>query len=157
MAVAVGAAAFAMTSCGGSASNSNQGQEADSVACQGKDSASCETDSMATTTMAMDFPVQGSFKGTLPCADCPGLETTLTLGADGAYTLVQTYEKKGEPGKFEYTGMATCADSVLTLPIKDGENEYPMLLKVGEGTLMVLSGEGEMPAEPEMYTLTKMQ
>ena len=29
----------------------------------------------------------GTFKGTLPCADCPGIDTTLVLNADGTYTL----------------------------------------------------------------------
>lgn len=45
----------------------------------------------------------GTFKGTLPCADCSGLVTELTLvrsepySGDGTYILKQTYVDKGPP------------------------------------------------------------
>ncbi|MGE0665368.1 MAG: copper resistance protein NlpE N-terminal domain-containing protein [Sphingomonadales bacterium] len=45
-----------------------------------------------------DVPVLlGEFKGTLPCADCQGIETSLTLiqkdegTAEGSYVLIETY------------------------------------------------------------------
>ncbi len=34
----------------------------------------------------------GSFKGTLPCASCAGIDTTLDLKADGSYALHETYQ-----------------------------------------------------------------
>ncbi|WP_220429049.1 copper resistance protein NlpE [Vulcaniibacterium gelatinicum] len=39
----------------------------------------------------------GIFRGTLPCADCPGIETRLQLEADGSYTLEETYLERGGP------------------------------------------------------------
>ena len=33
----------------------------------------------------------GVYKGTLPAADCPGIETTLTLAPDGSYALHLKY------------------------------------------------------------------
>ena len=36
----------------------------------------------------------GTFKGTLPCADCPGIKTELTLEKDHYYTLKTTYQGK---------------------------------------------------------------
>ncbi|WP_024890704.1 copper resistance protein NlpE N-terminal domain-containing protein [Luteimonas huabeiensis] len=33
--------------------------------------------------------VSGTFAGTLPCADCAGIETTLRLHADGGYDLIE--------------------------------------------------------------------
>lgn len=48
-----------------------------------------------------DVPVLlGEFKGTLPCADCQGVETTLTLikkdegTAEGSYVLIETFVGK---------------------------------------------------------------
>jgi copper homeostasis protein (lipoprotein) len=38
----------------------------------------------------------GTFTGSLPCADCSGIDTTLQLAADGSYTLDETY--RGKPG-----------------------------------------------------------
>ena len=50
-----------------------------------------------------------SFSGLLPCADCPGLKTELTLtrdapySGDGTYRLVETYLERGAP--FTSTGV----------------------------------------------------
>lgn len=33
----------------------------------------------------------GTFKGTLPCADCPGIDTALQLKADGSFLLSETF------------------------------------------------------------------
>lgn len=34
----------------------------------------------------------GTFRGTLPCADCPGIDTVLSLKADGTYALTEDYQ-----------------------------------------------------------------
>jgi copper homeostasis protein (lipoprotein) len=36
----------------------------------------------------------GVFKGALPCADCPGIDETLTLDPDGSFTLVDVYKDR---------------------------------------------------------------
>ena len=36
----------------------------------------------------------GTFTGTLPCADCPGIDVTLALEADGTYQLTQVYQER---------------------------------------------------------------
>ncbi|WP_407351888.1 copper resistance protein NlpE [Luteimonas sp. R10] len=38
----------------------------------------------------------GTFTGTLPCADCPGIDTVLELRADGSAALTETYQERGE-------------------------------------------------------------
>ncbi len=38
----------------------------------------------------------GTFSGTLPCADCPGIDTKLTFNADGTYKLHEVHQ--GKPG-----------------------------------------------------------
>jgi copper homeostasis protein (lipoprotein) len=49
----------------------------------------------------------GNFSGTLPCADCPGIDTTLELNADGSFMLMETYQKrKAAPGMLEGTWTA---------------------------------------------------
>lgn len=39
----------------------------------------------------------GTFTGTLPCADCPGIDTRLVLGADGTYTITESYQERTAP------------------------------------------------------------
>lgn len=36
----------------------------------------------------------GTFSGTLPCADCPGIDTKLELKADGSYAIDETYQSR---------------------------------------------------------------
>jgi len=39
----------------------------------------------------------GTFDGTLPCADCPGIDTHLVLAADGTYTITESYRERSAP------------------------------------------------------------
>jgi len=39
----------------------------------------------------------GTFDGTLPCADCPGIDTHLVLAVDGTYTISETYRERSAP------------------------------------------------------------
>ena len=51
----------------------------------------------AGTAADVPFDVKGfagTFSGTLPCADCPGIDTTVTLKPDGTYTLHGAYQGK---------------------------------------------------------------
>ena len=36
----------------------------------------------------------GTFAGTVPCADCPGIETHLAIDADGTFRLDETYQDR---------------------------------------------------------------
>ena len=36
----------------------------------------------------------GTYSGTLPCADCPGIDETLVLTADGGFVLTDTYRER---------------------------------------------------------------
>lgn len=38
----------------------------------------------------------GTYAGTLPCADCPGIATSITLGLQGSYQLTETYIDRGQ-------------------------------------------------------------
>ena len=59
------------------------------------------TDSTDTSTVvdshtaenALDWP--GRYAGLLPCADCEGIQTQLTLNADKTYVLEEHYVKNG--------------------------------------------------------------
>jgi copper homeostasis protein (lipoprotein) len=50
----------------------------------------------------------GVFTGTLPCADCPGIDTKVMLNRDGTYMLDETYQ--GKPGNFSGDGTWTAEE-----------------------------------------------
>ena len=62
---------FLLAACGNSA-KTNKSTSADSTATQTVDIHNAET--------SLDY--EGTYKGVFPAADCPGIETTLTLNAD---------------------------------------------------------------------------
>ena len=69
-------------------------------------------------------PMQQSYKGTLPCADCSGIETSLYLEKDGTWVINQRYQGAKEPAVFaSYGSWARTADK-LVLTAHDGEKLY---------------------------------
>ncbi|MEL4427801.1 copper resistance protein NlpE [Shewanella indica] len=78
----------------------------------------------------------GSYKGLLPCADCSGIETTLTLKEDNSYRLQQVYQGKDE-SIFSETGKFTWDGSGSKITLEDGSKYL-----VGENQLFMLDREG---------------
>ena len=90
------------------------------------------------TRDAVDW--NGSYTGTLPCADCEGLKTVLTLNDDGTYAISETYlGKKDKP--FEAKGKFTwdAAGSIITLDDAGDKRTY----KVGEGQIWALDADNK--------------
>ena len=87
---------------------------------------------------ALDWP--GTYTGILPCADCEGIETTITLRGDGTFEREQRYlGKPGAPvtdsGQFAWNE----AGSIVTLA-PDGETLQ--MYQVGENQLFHLDRAG---------------
>lgn len=84
----------------------------------------------------------GLYEGVLPCADCPGIKTRLTLNRDGSYERSSAYlDRQAEPqvvrGRFEWNP----AGSAISLDTKGGAQRFA----VGEGRLMLLDPDGTPP------------
>ena len=93
-----------------------------------------------TSQNALDW--QGTYKGVVPCADCEGIATQLSLSADAKYTLKTRYLGKGK-NEFVQNGSFTWSQqgSVITLSgIK--KDEAPTQYQVGENRLVQLDLEG---------------
>lgn len=104
------------------------------------------------TTSTTDF--YGAYEGVLPCADCPGIKTVLTLRDDTTYDLSTKYLEKGE-GAIETSGVYTLEEDVITLitPSTNEETYYKIL----DEKLALLNpdkqlNEGELA---DKYILTK--
>lgn len=105
-----------------------------------------------------------TFRGTLPCADCPGIETTLTLSnvpgmTEGTYVLKEQYLNQGNT---ETTGkwVASVGNkknpkaTILVLTPKDSTS-LRNFLKVNVQELIMLDGNRNGIPSKQNLTLVK--
>jgi uncharacterized lipoprotein NlpE involved in copper resistance len=99
---------------------------------------------------------QGTYKGIVPCADCEGIQTTLTLN-DSTYVWETVYLGKStevykDEGKFVWNEEGSC------ITLDNGETDgFNSQLRVGENMLWLLDIEGKQNEGQfaEMYVLRK--
>jgi uncharacterized lipoprotein NlpE involved in copper resistance len=98
----------------------------------------------------------GRYEGTLPCADCPGIHTTLELRPDQSYRLTQRYLERNvapvvEQGHFRWN---RAGQAIELLDLRGG----PIRYSVGEGRLTQLDREGRPITGPlaPMYVLRQV-
>ena len=148
-------AAGALVSCGGNGRRQAPGtgvETAEMIPASGTETASgCTISDGHTAETSLDY--LGSYSGTLPAADCPGIETTLVLAADGSYTLHMVYLER--EAAFDEKGTFRVEGNLLTLVPSDGEQ--PAYYKVEENRLRHLNADrqpvtGELA---EYYVLQK--
>lgn len=106
-----------------------------------KSNKSSDTDSVSVVDMhnaenSLDY--QGIYKGTLPAADCPGIETTLTVKKDNSFTLQLVYIDRNST--FSGKGSYTIDGNIIALKSEDGSMQY---YKVGENNLRMLNADKE--------------
>jgi copper homeostasis protein (lipoprotein) len=109
-----------------------------------------EVQTLQPTQTAELKPMQQSYKGLLPCADCEGIETSLFLEKDGTWVMNQRYHGATSPAVFaSYGSWARTADK-LVLTESDGEKLY---FRPKGDALEMLDREGN-PIESQLnYTL----
>lgn len=91
----------------------------------------------STSQSALDW--DGTYEGVIPCADCEGIKTELTLNQDNTYTLTEEYIDKNL--KVENQGNITWTDDGNSISLKTKDDEYKRY-KVGENILFQLDLEG---------------
>lgn len=87
----------------------------------------------------------GTYEGTLPCADCPGIQTRLMLTPQGEYELQTRYlDRQAQPsverGRFEWQADG----STIRLGQAAGGQTY----FVTEGRVIQLYQDGSRPSGP---------
>lgn len=95
-------------------------------------------------------PMQQSYKGLVPCADCEGIEKSLFLEKDGTWVMNQRYQGAKTPAVFaSYGSWARTADKLI-LTESDGEKLY---FRPKNGGLEMLDREGNPIESRFNYTL----
>lgn len=80
----------------------------------------------------------GAYRGVLPCADCPGIDTVVVLHKDGSYHIQSRYLERGER-IFSARGHFTWNAAGNTVSL---DNQAPGQYFVGENQLIRLALDG---------------
>ena len=134
------------------------------TSCNGKKTVSADADhdstSVADTTVAGEnvdlTAVAGTYEGTLPAADCPGIKTVLTINADSTYELKQDYIERKD-GHDEASGVLQVLNGNVLMLVRPSSGEHTFY-KVKDSKSIVMTDSLGNEAEGEMaklYVLTK--
>ncbi len=81
----------------------------------------------------VNIPLEGIYKGTLPCADCAGIESRLILNRDKTFIYENTYIDKVD-GCFTDRGSYTVKENIVTIQ----RNNTPIYFLIEENSLIFL-------------------
>ncbi len=119
-------------------------------ACQTKKNVSSETDAAHNSRNSVDWA--GTYQGTLPCADCPGIRYILTLNEDLSYQLKTRYLERDD-SVFTESGTFTWDERGGRITLAERGEKF----QVGENQLFHLDMEGNRITGnlADRYILTK--
>lgn len=143
--IAAGIALFT-ASCGGCSQGS---QQTDSLTAS-------SSDSLSAMSQKADTAFCGTYRGTLPAADCPGIKAVITLSSTGTYHLSFDYIERPD-SHFEESGVYhVLGDTLLQLvtPSSGAKSYYKLK---GNNSIIVTDSIGTEPTGEiaKMYVLTK--
>lgn len=113
---------------------------------KGAENGSAQTDSATTKAMQDEHTSEnsldwaGTYEGIIPCADCTGVKTAVTLNSDKTFQYDTEY--LGENLKSSDKGTFTWEKNGSTVHLKGKETDN--YLKVGENQLLLLDTEGNI-------------
>jgi copper homeostasis protein (lipoprotein) len=97
----------------------------------------------------------GTFTGTLPCADCPGIDEQLVLAADGTFELTDTYrERPGSRQSLQGTWAVESDGRSLRLDPGSKTAQDRLFALDGNDALVPLGADGRptgAPGDPRLH------
>ncbi len=132
------------------------------VACNGKKTAQSETknDSVGVAdSVSADVDlaaVAGTYEGTLPAADCPGIKPVLTINSDSTYQLQQDYIDRKD-GHDEASGVLQVLDGNVMMLVRPSSGEHTFYKVKDSKSIVMTDSLGNEPEgeTAKLYVLTK--
>jgi uncharacterized lipoprotein NlpE involved in copper resistance len=114
-------------------------------ACSSKSgSSSIQTPEITADNSQNSLDWEGTYSGVVPCADCSGIETKISLALDNTYRISWKYlEKSDEVYVKEGTFVWDSTGSIITLNNMETE-AFPTMYKVCENYLLQLDLDGNV-------------
>lgn len=104
----------------------------------------------------------GTYTGVMPCADCPGIDTTLELNTNNTYKMTSVYQTKDveplvETGTWSKSkGIPTDSNAeVITLTPSSAQSQPSYYLVENENTVTMLNSEKQPIDSPFNESLQK--
>lgn len=95
----------------------------------------------ALTSESFTREIEGNYTGVLPCASCPGIQTSIKLKENGKYILFRTYlDRDSNTFIEEGTLFKTNKPAVLSLKNKEHEKTY---IKLENSHVRILNTKGK--------------
>ncbi|WP_028295849.1 copper resistance protein NlpE [Olivibacter sitiensis] len=141
---------FMMAACGNAGNNENTVVEIDTM---GMVDESLVQD-MHNSQNSLDYG--GTYKGTIPCADCEGIKTSVQLMDGDAFVMKTEYLGKGDGKEYEEKGTFVWDSTGQIITLNNAEGTLCKYF-VGENTLTELDMEGNRIEGPlaDKYVLRK--
>ncbi|WLF85004.1 copper resistance protein NlpE [Moraxella sp. ZY210820] len=99
----------------------------------------------------------GTYNGTLPCADCSGIDTTVELKADGTYVLTEKYTHKDQEKVDVKQGKATFDATTSTITLESNDPLTTAKFVIEGDVISKLDADGKKATTKEMnYDLKKV-
>jgi uncharacterized lipoprotein NlpE involved in copper resistance len=96
----------------------------------------------------------GTFLGTLPCADCPGIDESLVLSADGTYEMTDVYrDRPGSDNVIHGSWSVESGGHGIRLDPGSKDAQDRRLAIEDNDTLVPLGADGQptaMPGDPRL-------
>lgn len=122
---------------------------------------SCGNNGSNNKTVHKEFEMDGVWKGTLPCADCPGIEYILTLQPEGYYKLTVIYiDGEGDGIDIELYAdgkvVRTSKNNSFFLRLLPPPGNDTIYFKIVDGdTLRLVNKDFEESQNPHLYNIVK--
>ncbi len=146
--------AVACFSCGDAPKDTanNDAATVDSTAASAADT-TVAPNTAASPQQAVVQELAAFYNGLLPCKDCDGIQTLLTLNADEQQSFTLSEEYKGKkPKTVETNGTWSVMGNIITLSSKNGTFKY----QVNSEGLVGLNPDGSQ-MDASKYLLKKVQ
>ena len=117
-----------------------------------------ETDNGSPAMDAPGFDVKafaGTYAGLIPCADCPGIDMSVTFSADGKYTQTMVYRERDTTDLSEGTWSAAADGKRITLDPESKDDVDGLMEIVSPSEVRMLDAEGNAIESGLNYTLTR--
>lgn len=94
----------------------------------------------AASPAASQAAYSGAYKGVLPCASCPGIDTTLVINDDGSYELTTLFLEEKDAKPETVRGKYSLSEDKTLLRLDEAGNGYVYF--IGDGLLEMRDADG---------------
>ncbi|MBS9781874.1 MAG: copper resistance protein NlpE N-terminal domain-containing protein [Gammaproteobacteria bacterium] len=117
----------------------------------------CHNTPATTNKVVSQSHIQGVYKGTLPCADCSGIETTVTLNNDKTYEKLEKYLGK-DNANFQEKGTFAFTNDKKQIILTDS-SQTKTYYAIDKNQIILLGNDGKPSSLPmaDQYRLSKVQ